>query len=115
VKANKYIDQLEDTDENVCYLKLQVMKLEQKIGKGDYEESCQGKRARYNAPTEEMSMNMSNNKQVPAARVPQKYSQVLQAPAPTHVQMDIDKDGTVPSPSQTTTTMGNHGKSSNDT
>ena len=69
------------------------MKLEQEIGKGDYEESCQGKRVRYNAPTEETSTNMLNNKQVPAVRAPQNHSQVLQAPAPTHVQMDIDKEG----------------------
>jgi len=69
------------------------MKLEHEVGKGDYEESCQGKRARYNAPTEETLMKMLNNEQVPAVRVPQNYSQVLQAPAPTHVQMDIDKEG----------------------
>jgi len=93
VKANKYTDQLEDADETVCYLKQQVMKLEQEIGKGDYEESCQGKRARYNAPTEETSMNTLNNKQVPAVRVPQNYSQALQAPVPTHIQMDVDKEG----------------------
>jgi len=37
--------------------------------------------------------NTSNNEQVPAVRVPQNYSQVLQAPAPTHIQMDIDKEG----------------------
>jgi len=91
-KANKYTDQLEDTDEAVHYLKQQVMKLEQEIRKGNYEESCQGKRVRYNAPTEETSMNMSNNKQVPTVRVPQNYSQMLQAPAPTHIQMDIDKE-----------------------
>jgi len=69
------------------------MKLEHEVGEGDYEESHQGKRARYNAPTEEMSTNTSNNEQVPAVRAPQNYSQVLQAPAPTHVQMDIDKEG----------------------
>jgi len=69
------------------------MKLKQEIERGNYEEGCQGKRARYNAPTEEMSTNMSNNKQVPAVRVPQNYSQVLQAPAPTHIQMDVDKEG----------------------
>jgi len=69
------------------------MKLKHEVGKGDYKESCQGKRARYNAPTEETSTNMSNNEQVPAVRVPQNYSQVLQAPVPTHVQMDIDKEG----------------------
>jgi len=56
------------------------MKLEHEVGKGDYEESHQGKRARYNTPTEETSMNMSNNEQVPAVRAPQNYSQVLQAP-----------------------------------
>jgi len=62
MKANKYADLLEDTGENVHYLKQQVMKLEQEIEKGsNYEEGCQGKRARYNAPTEEMSMNTSNN------------------------------------------------------
>jgi len=69
------------------------MKLKQEIGKGNYKESHQGKRVRYNAPTEETLMNTSNNKQVPAVRVPQNYSQVLQAPAPTHVQMDVDKEG----------------------
>ena len=69
------------------------MKLEQEIEKGDYEEGHQGKRARYNIPTEEMLMNMSNNKQAPVVRAPQNYSQVLQAPAPTHIQMDIDKEG----------------------
>jgi len=92
-KANKYADQLEDMDETVCYLKQQVMKLKQEIGKGDYKESCQGKRAWYNTPTEETSTNTPNNKQVPAVRAPQNYSQVLQAPVPTHVQMDIDKEG----------------------
>jgi len=92
-KANKYADQLEDVDKNICYLKQQVMKLRQEIGKGNYKESHQGKRVRYNTPTEEMSMNTLNNKQVPAVRVPQNYSQVLQAPAPTHIQMDIDKEG----------------------
>jgi len=93
------------------------MKLEHEVGKGNYEESHQGKRARYNAPTEETLMNTSNNEQVPAVRVPQNYSQVLQAPAHTHVQMDIDKEGSgmVPSPSQTTTATGNHGKYSNNT
>ena len=69
------------------------MKLKQEIERGDYKEGHQGKRARYNAPTEETLMNMSNNKQVPAVRAPQNYSQVLQAPAPTQVQMDIDKEG----------------------
>jgi len=69
------------------------MKLKQEIRKGDYEESCQGKRARYNAPTEETLMNTLNSEQVPAVRVPQNYLQVLQAPVPTHVQMDIDKEG----------------------
>jgi len=28
-----------------------------------------------------------------AVRAPQNYSQVLQAPVPTHIQMDIDKEG----------------------
>ena len=69
------------------------MKLEHEVGKGDYEESRQGKRARYNAPTEETSTNTSNNEQVPAVRAPQNYSQVLQASVPTHIQMDIDKEG----------------------
>jgi len=77
VKANKYADQLEDMDENVHYLKQQVMKLKQEIGKGNYEESWQEKRVRYNAPTEETSVNMLNNEQVPAVRAPQNYSQVL--------------------------------------
>jgi len=44
MKANKYADLLEDTDENVCYLKQRVMKLEQEIEKGsDYKEGHQGK------------------------------------------------------------------------
>jgi len=44
MKANKYADLLEDTGENVHYLKQQVMKLEQEIEKGsNYEEGCQGK------------------------------------------------------------------------
>jgi len=68
------------------------MKLEQEIGKGNYKESHQGKRVRYNAPTQETSTNTLNNKQGPAVRAPQNYSQVLQAPAPTHVQMDVDKE-----------------------
>ena len=69
------------------------MKLEQ-IEKGsNYKEGWQGKRVRYNAPTEEMSMNTSNNKQVPTVRVPLNYSQVLQTPAPTDIQMDIDREG----------------------
>jgi len=89
----EYADQLEDADKTVHYLKQQVMILEQEIGKGDYKESCQQKMARYNAPTEETSMNTSNNEQVPAVRAPQNYSQVLQAPAPTHIQMDVDKEG----------------------
>jgi len=41
----------------------------------------------YNAPTEEISTNMLNNKQVPAVRVPQNY-----LPVPTHIQMDVDKE-----------------------
>jgi len=93
VKANKYADQLEDADKTIRYLKQQVTKLEQEIEKGNYKEGCQGKRVRYNAPTEEISMNTSNNKQAPAVRAPQNYSQVLQASAPTHIQMDIDKEG----------------------
>jgi len=68
------------------------MKIKQEIEKGNYEEGHQGKRVRYNTPTEETSMNTSNNEQVPAVRVPQNYSQVLQAPAPIHIQMDIDKE-----------------------
>ena len=70
------------------------MKLKQEIEKGsNYKEDCQGKRVRYNALTEEMSMNMSNNKQAPTIRVPLNYSQVLQKPTPTDVQMDIDREG----------------------
>jgi len=69
------------------------MKLKHEVGKGNYKESRQGKRARYNGPTEEMLTNTSNNEQVPAVRVPQNYSQVLQAPVPTHIQMDVDKEG----------------------
>jgi len=92
-KANKYANQLEDVDKAVRYLKQQVMKLKQEIRKGNFEESCQGKRVRYNAPTEKTLMNMSNNEQVPTVRAPQNYSQVLQAPAPTHVQIDINKEG----------------------
>jgi len=94
MKANKYADLLEDMDKNVCYLKQQVMKLKQEIEKGsDYEEGCQGKRARYNTLIEEILMNMSNNEQVPIVRVPLNYSQVLQTPAPTDVQMDVDREG----------------------
>ena len=69
------------------------MKLKQEIEKGNYKEGCQGKRVRYNAPTEETLTNTSNNEQVPAVRARQNYSQVLQAPAPTHAQMDVDKEG----------------------
>jgi len=69
------------------------MKLKQEIEKGDYEEGHQGKRARYNAPTEETLTNTLNNEQAPAVRAPKNYSQVPQAPAPTHIQMDIDKEG----------------------
>jgi len=93
MKANKYTDLLEDADKNVCYLKQQVMKLKQEIEKGsDYKEGCQGKRVRYNALTEETLMNTLNNKQVSIVRAPPNYSQVLQAPAPTDVQMDIDRE-----------------------
>jgi len=53
------------------------MKLEQEIEKGHYEEGHQGKRVRYNAPTEETLTNMLNNEQVLAIRAPQNYSQVL--------------------------------------
>jgi len=71
MKANKYTDLLEDADENVHYLKQWVMKLEQEIEKGsDYKKGHQGKRARYNAPTEEMLMNTSNNKQALTVREP---------------------------------------------
>jgi len=70
------------------------MKLKQEIEKGsDYKEGCQGKRARYNALTEEMLTNTSNNKWASTVRVPPNYWQVLQAPAPTDVQMDIDQEG----------------------
>jgi len=48
---------------------------------------------RYNAPTEEMLMNMLNNEQAPTVRAPLNYSQVLQTPAPTDIQMDIDREG----------------------
>ena len=70
------------------------MKLEQEIEKGsNYKEGHQGKRARYNAPTEEMLTNMLNNEQAPTVKVPLNYSQVLQTPALTDVQMDIDREG----------------------
>ena len=70
------------------------MKLRQEIEKGNnYKEGCQGKMVRYNTPTEEMSMNTSNNKQASTVRAPPNYSQVLQAPAPTDVHMDIDREG----------------------
>jgi len=65
------------------------MKLEQEIEKGNYEEGRPpGKEGEV-----QMLMNTSNNKQVPAVRAPQNYSQVLQAPAPTHIQMDVNKEG----------------------
>jgi len=48
------------------------MKLKQEIEKGNYEEGCQGKRVRYNTPTEEMLTNTSNNEQAPVVRAPQK-------------------------------------------
>ena len=38
-------------------------------------------------------MNMLNNKQAPTVRAPLNYSQVLQTPTPTDVQMDIDREG----------------------
>jgi len=70
------------------------MKLEQEIEKGsNYKEGCQGKRVRYNTLTEETLMNTSNNKQASTVRVPPNYSQVLRAPAPTDIQMDIDREG----------------------
>jgi len=70
------------------------MKLKQEIERGsDYEEGCQGKRARYNALTEEMSTNTLNNEQVSIVRAPLNYSQVLQTPTPTDVQMDVDREG----------------------
>jgi len=54
------------------------MKLEQEIEKGsDYKEGHQGKRARYNTPTEETSTNTLNNEQASTIRVPPNYSQVL--------------------------------------
>ena len=63
MKANKYTDLLEEADKNIRYLKWWVMKLKQEIEKGSgYEEGCQGKMVRYNALTEEMLMNMLNNK-----------------------------------------------------
>jgi len=80
MKANKYADLLEEVNENVHYLKQQVIKLKKEIEKGrTYEEGCQGKRARYNALTEETSMNTLNNKQASTVRAPPNYSQVLQA------------------------------------
>jgi len=63
---------------------------------------------RYNAPTEEISTNTSNNKQVPTVRAPLNYSQVLQTPTPTDVQMDIDREGTVPILAKTTTAKVSH-------
>ena len=48
---------------------------------------------RYNTLTEETLMNTSNNKQASTVRVPPNYLQVLQAPAPTDVQMDVDREG----------------------
>jgi len=89
------------------------MKLEQEIEKGsNYEEGHQGKRARYNTPTEETSTNTSNNEQVSTVRVPPNYLQVLQAPAPTDIQMDIDREGnrvgqfpSLPKPQPPRTTM----------
>jgi len=49
-KANKYTNQLEDMDETVHYLKQRVMKLKHEVGKGDYEESHQGKRGEIQRP-----------------------------------------------------------------
>jgi len=70
------------------------MKLKQEIEKGsNYEEGFQGKRVRYNALTEEMLMNILNNKQVSTVRAPPNYSQVLQAPAPIYIQMGVDREG----------------------
>jgi len=37
-------------------------------------------------------MNMLNNKHTLTVRVPPNYSQVLQAPAPTDIQIDIDQE-----------------------
>jgi len=71
------------------------MKLKQEIEKGsDYEEGRQRKRVRYNALTEEMLMNTSIYEQASTVRAPLNYSQVLQAPTPTDVQMDVDREGT---------------------
>jgi len=71
------------------------MKLEKELEKGNnYKEGHQGKWMRYNASAPEIAMNMSNNKQeVTMTKVPPNYSQVLQAPTPTDVQMDVDQDG----------------------
>jgi len=71
------------------------MKLEQEIEKGsnNYKEGCQGKRAKYNALTEEMSTNTLNNEQASTLRAPLNYSQVLQTLTPTDIQMDIDREG----------------------
>jgi len=48
---------------------------------------------RYNTPTEEMLTNTLNIEQASTVRVPLNYSQVLQTPTPTDVQMDIDREG----------------------
>ena len=68
------------------------MKLKKELEKGsDYKEGRQGKRARYNASTQETLTNELNNEQAASmVKVPSNYLQVLQAPASTDVQMDVD-------------------------
>jgi len=64
MKANKYTDILEEADKNVHYLKQQVMKLKKELEKGsNYKEDHQGKRASYNALTQETLTNTLNNEQ----------------------------------------------------
>ena len=73
------------------------MKLEKELENDhDYEEGHGGKQTRYNASNErekEPVVHMPNREQpMQMVQVLSSYSRVLQAPALTHVQEDIDMD-----------------------
>jgi len=61
----------------------------------DYEEGCGGKRTRYNTSNEKETMAHTPNKEqsMPEVQASSNYSRVLQAPAPTHLQEDVNMDG----------------------
>ena len=121
-RANRYLDELEDVEAEVCRLQAQVMELKQRVEAGcNYGDSRKGKWARYGLPyggesevESPMVPTPMSGTPVPLIQESMGYAWALREPLPAIVQEDVLMEvedirsfPTLPEPGQPTLSVGN--------